>query len=282
MKHIILCADDYGQSHAISQAIIDLLKNRRLTATSCMVTSPEWRLYASWLIPYKNQVDIGLHFNLTEGNPIDHLNHGFASLSHLLLKSHLRWVNKHAIRAELNAQLDQFISAMGMLPDFIDGHQHVHQFPMIRDVLFEVYEERLRQHGCYVRSIDDPRALWNVKAVAYSKKLILQLSGAAAFKKRLVARNIPHNGSFSGVYSFGSLVQYESLFGLFLKDIKQGGLIMCHPGLEDVGSADAIHSSRLEEYKFIKSEQYLKFLDEAQVKLVRFKELNNLVQNTKS
>src|SRR5580693_851904 len=116
MKYIILCADDYGQTCAISQAIIDLLKSRRLTAISCMVTSSGWPLHAPWLIPYKNQVDIGLHFNLTEGK---------GPLSLLLLKSHLRQLHKHTIRAELNTQLDQFISAMGVLPDFIDGHQHV-------------------------------------------------------------------------------------------------------------------------------------------------------------
>jgi predicted glycoside hydrolase/deacetylase ChbG (UPF0249 family) len=279
MKYIILCADDYGQTRAISQAIIDLLKNRRLTATSCMVTSSAWPEHASWLISYKNQVDIGLHFNLTEGKPIDHLSQAFVPLSHLLLKSHLRWLNKHAIRIELNAQLDQFISVMGMLPDFIDGHQHVHQFPIIRDALLEVYEERLRKHGCYIRCIDDPRALWNVKTVAYRKKLILQLSGAIALKKNLVKRNIPHNKSFSGVYSFGSHIQYESLFRLFLKDIEQSGLIMCHPGLEDGGSTDAIHTSRLKEYEFLNSEQCLKLLNEAQIKLVRFKELCSLAQN---
>jgi predicted glycoside hydrolase/deacetylase ChbG (UPF0249 family) len=133
--------------------------------------------------------------------------------------------------------------------------------------LFEVYEERLRDHGCYVRCIDDPGAIRSVK------KLILQLTGAAAFKKSLVAQKIPHNESFSGVYSFGKLDQYESLFRLFLQDIKQGGLIMCHPGLEDAGSTDRIHASRLKEYEFMKSEQYVKLLDEAQVKLVRFNEL---------
>jgi predicted glycoside hydrolase/deacetylase ChbG (UPF0249 family) len=273
MKHIILCADDYGQTHAISQAIIDLLKHRRLTATSCMVTSVDWQLYARLLIPYKNQADIGLHFNLTEGKPLNSINHGFMSLSSLLLKSHLGQLDKHAIRAELNAQLDQFIHVMGVLPDFIDGHQHVHQFPIIRDVLLEVYEERLRDHGCYVRCIDDPQAIWNAKTVAYTKKLILQLTGAKTFKRSLVARQIPHNQSFSGVYSFQNVDKYESLFGLFLKDIQQGGLIMCHPGLEDAGSQDVIRHSRSNEYSFIKSDQYLKLLDEAKVRLVRFKEL---------
>lgn len=262
MKQIILCADDYGQNRAISQAIIDLLKNRRLTATSCMVTGSDWPLYASWLLPYKNQVDIGLHFNLTEGSGL-----GFMPLPNLLLKSFLRRLNKKMLKAELNAQLDQFTNAMGMVPDFIDGHQHVHQFPQIRDVLLEVYEERLRETGCYIRCIDDPKSLWNVKSL---KKLILQWSGAGAFKKQLIKRKIPHNQSFSGVYSF-DVDQYETIFEVFLEEVQQGGLIMCHPGLED--SEDVLHGSRFREYAFFKSKEYLKLLRDVEVKVVRFKDI---------
>lgn len=273
MKRIILCADDYGQTHAISQAIIDLLKRRRLTATSCMVTSFEWPFHANSLIPFKNHIDIGLHFNLTEGRSLLAHRRGFAPLSHVLLKSHLRQLNKNAIREELNAQLDQFIRTMGGLPDFIDGHQHVHQFPIIRDVLLEVYENRLREHGSYLRCTYQPNMLWNLKSVAYIKKFILQLSGALAFKKALIMRNIPHNRSFSGIYHFDKLDGYEFLFRQFLNEIQDGGLMMCHPGLENSGGEDMIHYSRSKEYAFIKSEEFLKLLDECHIKLVRFKEL---------
>lgn len=273
MKHIILCADDYGQTHAISQAIVELLKSRHLTATSCMVTSPDWPLNSRFLIPYIDQIDIGLHFNLTEGKPLSAFHQGFISLPHLLFRSHLRRLSKKAIRAELHAQLDQFIENMGVLPDFIDGHQHVHQFPIIRDALLEIYDERLREHGSYLRCIYTPTDLCNVKGVGYLKKLILQWSGAIAFKKELIARNIPHNLSFSGVYSFDKASRYDVLFAAFLNDIQEGGLIMCHPGLEDVTHEDAIRDSRSKEYAFIKSKQFVKLLDEHQVRLVRFKEL---------
>jgi predicted glycoside hydrolase/deacetylase ChbG (UPF0249 family) len=271
MKHIILCADDYGQTLTISQAIIDLLTTRRLTATSCMVTSHEWPLCAGWLIPFINQVDIGLHFNLTEGVSLSGSHREFMPLSHLLLKSHLRLLNKKVIRDELNAQLDRFVSVMGVLPDFIDGHQHVHQFPMIRDVLLEVYEERLRQHRCYIRSISAPRAFWSAKISDYGKKLILQLSGAVYLKKRLVELNIPHNSSFSGVYSFGSPDQYEAVFSTFLTDIENEGLIMCHPGYRDDSADDLIHEARFKEFTFISSEQYFKVLSNAGVSLTTFK-----------
>ncbi len=38
-KNIILCADDYGISHSVDRAIIDLLDKNRLSAVSCMTSS---------------------------------------------------------------------------------------------------------------------------------------------------------------------------------------------------------------------------------------------------
>ncbi|MEQ1767208.1 MAG: ChbG/HpnK family deacetylase, partial [Methylotenera sp.] len=35
MKSVIICADDFAQSSAIDEAIIQLIQKNRLTATSC-------------------------------------------------------------------------------------------------------------------------------------------------------------------------------------------------------------------------------------------------------
>jgi predicted glycoside hydrolase/deacetylase ChbG (UPF0249 family) len=41
-RHIIICADDYGISPAVSAAIRDLIARRRINATSVMVASPNF------------------------------------------------------------------------------------------------------------------------------------------------------------------------------------------------------------------------------------------------
>ena len=69
-KRIVLCADDYGQAPAISDGIIELLKDQRLSAVSCMTNTPDWPIYAKNLLPFRLERDIGLHFNLTEGKPL--------------------------------------------------------------------------------------------------------------------------------------------------------------------------------------------------------------------
>jgi chitin disaccharide deacetylase len=104
MKKITLCADDYGQNQSISQAIIALFEKNRLSATSCLTSSLFWPEHAKWLQPFANQVDIGLHFNLTEGKPLSHdmlSAHGFLPLSQLILKAYARRLNREAIEAEL-------------------------------------------------------------------------------------------------------------------------------------------------------------------------------------
>jgi chitin disaccharide deacetylase len=45
------------------------------------------------------------------------------------------------LEGEISSQLQKFITAFGRLPDFIDGHQHVHLFPQIREALLTVVKD---------------------------------------------------------------------------------------------------------------------------------------------
>jgi predicted glycoside hydrolase/deacetylase ChbG (UPF0249 family) len=250
MKRIVLCADDYGQNSAISQAIIDLLEKKRLSATSCLTTSADWFSHAHQLEPFKNQADIGLHFNLTEDT------HLAEPVSRLILKSHLRLLNKKAIIAECHAQLDLFIQGTGRLPDFVDGHQHVHQFPVIREALLAVYEERLRDNQTYIRCTYNPYVLHRFQDVGYIKQMIIQLCGAREFKRQLLARKIPHNHTFSGIYDFKNAANYAEYFPQFVQQVQDGGLIMCHPALQnEIPGTDTIADARVIEYAYLSKEE---------------------------
>ncbi|WP_281352708.1 ChbG/HpnK family deacetylase [Skermanella pratensis] len=57
-------------SPGVSSAIRDLIDRERLSATSCMTLTPFWRDHATWLLPYVDQVDVGLHLTLTSQQPI--------------------------------------------------------------------------------------------------------------------------------------------------------------------------------------------------------------------
>src|SRR3989338_8789650 len=97
MQRITLCADDYGQSIAISQGILALLQARRLSAVSCLVEAADWQTQAALLKPFVSQIEIGLRFNLT---------HHKASLPRVILKAFLRRFNLQALVSAWHAQLD--------------------------------------------------------------------------------------------------------------------------------------------------------------------------------
>lgn len=276
MKRIVLCADDYGQEPAISAGIISLIKAERLTAVSCMVNTPFWNEHAAWLKPYLGQADIGLHLNLSEGRPLSSqfkssYGETFSTLPELMRRSVFRQIDYKALVSEVRAQLDAFEQALGCTPDFIDGHQHVHHFPVVREALLAVYQERFASvsQKPYVRSVDI-----NLKSMGWIKnikKLIIYCMGVPALKRSLKAHQIPFNRSFSGIYNFDESVDYAALFPAFLRQVSDNGLIMCHPGdSQSADSSDAIAGTRPIEQQYFLSEAFVQTLRDQQAVLSRF------------
>lgn len=267
-KSIVLCADDYGQNPAISQAIIQLITKNRLSATSCMTASPYWREQAKALQKLDwAQVDIGLHFDLTEHALVGKV----SPLSTLIVNAYFRRLKLADIEVELHAQLDQFSQGLGRLPDFIDGHQHIQQLPIVRDAILHVYEKRLRATNCYMRSVNDPDAWRHWSDSGYSKMLIIQLCGSAAWKKKLKQHQIPHNSSFSGAYDFRHAANYAQIFPHFLARVQQNGIIMCHPGLQAPdGQKDTIATARYHEYCYLLSDYFVETCQQRQICLAKF------------
>lgn len=257
MKRIILCADDYGQDCNISQGIIDLIQQNRLSATSCITTMPDWFDHAKALKPFVNQIEVGLHLNLTDGVPLSSgMQDGalFPSLFNLLQKAYRHHLDSLIIETECCLQLERFILGMGRLPDFIDGHQHVHQFPVIRDVVIRLYETHLAHHKSYIRCVDDRRLFLTLFRSGYFKRIIIQLCGAKTFKMQLLQAKIPHNTSFSGIYRFSSSDRYSQLFPRFIQEIDNDGIIMCHPGLTCLNTHQKKgRDFRYDEYQYFQS-----------------------------
>src|SRR5215469_15663822 len=67
LRHIWLCADDYGISPAVSTAIRDLIIRGRINATSVMVSAPAFSQQEASALgeAAKSRAAIGLHLTLT-------------------------------------------------------------------------------------------------------------------------------------------------------------------------------------------------------------------------
>ena len=271
MKIITLCADDFGQNESISQGILNLIAKKRLSATSCMVNMTNWQHSAPALRHHHGQIDIGLHFNLTEGRPLSSMielapGGEFPPLSHVLRQAHFRRLSIQEIRAELICQLEAFETTLGYLPDFIDGHQHIHHLPIVRQALVDNYKQR--HYRGYIR-ITHPQ-FSNAFQAPLFKNIAIARSGATTLKRQLRQYSIPFNHSFSGIYNFTQSAHYDKLFPKFLQQVNAQGLIMCHPGLQSTDYHDAIAKSRYDEYRYFNSDKFIDACEHADISLSRF------------
>jgi hypothetical protein len=89
-RQIWLCADDYGISPGVSQAIRELIAQERLNATSVMVVAPSFHRSEadalSRLLTHGAQAAIGLHLTLSA--PFRPLTDGFTPLTDGAFLSH--------------------------------------------------------------------------------------------------------------------------------------------------------------------------------------------------
>ena len=251
---MVLCADDYGCSDEVSEGILRLLHQGRLSATSCMTTTASWSKDAEKLLPFKGKVQIGLHFNLTEDQ-------GFGGLKSVIFQALTRRLDLMCVRQAFQHQLMMFKEAMGIEPDFIDGHQHIQHLPGVREVIITSLTDGTWVKTPWVRVSSN--GLFHVQSM---KEGVIHLIGASALRQLLTTYKIPFNPSFQGVYDFHKAEQFPHLMERFLQQSVEGGLIMCHPGL---GGAvgDPIAHARNREFQYLSSDAFGMLLSRLAIQL---------------
>ena len=272
MKRISLCADDFGMHPAISEAIVRLAQNQRLNATSCLVTSNFWSSDFALLRPLKEHIDIGLHLNFTEGKGLsDHFKKGLPGLSNMLWKSHCRLFSSEQIEDEIRAQLEQFMFVSGLRPDFIDGHQHIHHLPQIRNALLKVLAEK-ELDTLWIRSVTP--LIMNTSSL---KSRMIEGSGARAFRHMIQSTPLKTNPAFAGVYSLSENENFSQLMPFWLESLPDKGLIMCHPCIPSDKSSinkDIDHQkARQLEFNYLDSQQFIDTLHKTKTSLYQLSTL---------
>ena len=240
MKNIIINVDDLGFSHAVNQAVIDLAEKERIQATSFMSLGEVHKDEVKAL--QSHHIDIGLHFDLTGLA-------GVGNLKNVLLKAYLGKFQSNELQSIIQQQLDCFEQKIGKQPDFIDGHQHVHQFPQVREALLACVEQRYKQKI----------PIRNTKTYQTDLKAkIIYFLGGYALKRSLVQQQWPHNPAFSGIYGFNTdLSGLITLWDSWLENAPNDSVIMCHPAQKDPNWTDEIYAARCVEYEWLMSDEFL-------------------------
>lgn len=246
MAKVCYCADDFAMNPEISNAILLLIKTGALHATSCMTQAEYWPAAAQQLKTISNNIQVGLHLNFT---------HAFSSvittfpLPILMLKAWGRQLDSKLIQQSIEQQWNAFVAAMGKQPDFIDGHQHIHQFPMIREVLVSFLKQQNFQG--WIRNLQHPIPASHHKI----KTHLLSTLGASKLAAICQQQKIRQNRYFAGIYNFESN-NYAHLNQQWLEHAQDNLLIMCHPATQATDQQDPISAARVQEFYYLNSTQF--------------------------
>ena len=265
-RHIWLCADDYGISRTVNAAIRELIAHRRLNATSVMTAAPHFDAEEAAALDALNsgvtRAAIGLHVTLT--GPFKPLSEGFKPLGHghflplnkMMRAAVTRRLNSERLTIEVATQVEAFVMAFGRPPDFIDGHQHVHLFPQVRDAVLKVAREAAPD--AWIRQCGRPRAAGRRKS---RKELVLDVL-SLGFRRKARRRGVAVNPAFAGAYDFRDEPDFAKVFPRFLAGLPDGGLIMCHPGFVDteLRRLDPLTDQREREFAYFNSDEFSRAL----------------------
>ncbi len=265
-RRISFCADDVGLVDGAAATVAALATSGRLSAASCVTTTRAWRdegrsvAAATASIP---GFELGLHFNLSDGAPLSpdlaRVWPALPRLSRLMASAHVGRLPRAALASELRAQRDAFAEAVGRPPGFIDGHQHVHHLPGIRDLVLDALDTD--------RVAAQPTAIRNTGQVVGPghafKRMLIERTGGRALQRLLEAKRVRHNAALLGVYDFRDEDYRRLVRGWLAAAPTSGGLVFCHPNDGRASGDDAIADARRREAAYLQSAAFADDLAEA-------------------
>ncbi|WP_188610490.1 ChbG/HpnK family deacetylase [Chelatococcus reniformis] len=275
LKPFILCADDYALTDGVSRGILELAAAGRLGATSAMTNRPQWRRLAPALGALGRPLSVGLHLNLTLGEPLTRAPSlaaagRFRPLGEIVRRAFAGRLVAAELRAEIAAQLDAFGEGLGRMPDYVDGHQHVHVLPGVREQLLAVLGGEGLAGRLWIRDPGDMPAAILARRHCTRKALLLRLfaHGFAAAARR---SGFATNAGFAGFSRFAAAGDYAGEFATYLIAPGQRHLVMCHPGYVDdeLRGLDPAVESRPRELMFLVSRDLEEVCEAARMRLAR-------------
>ncbi|TAK97526.1 MAG: ChbG/HpnK family deacetylase [Aquabacterium sp.] len=288
---LAVCVDDFGLHDGVNQAVFDLLAMRRISAVSCLVDGPSWASGAAHLreaigAADRTVADVGLHLNFTETLDVPAQSAcPSLPLGALIKACYLGRLNVARLVTEIERQWDRFEAVWGRAPDFIDGHQHAHQLPQIRDALLQVLRRRYPagQVGVkpWVRQCRAPgwqAVLAGISVSDTVKAAIIATLGASVIGRGVVALGLRRSERLLGVYPFDADAQaYVQRWQAWLKLVRpRGDLLMCHPSVVmqvPPPWPDVIAQSRRMEHAVLTGDAFACLLADARVRIVRLSSL---------
>jgi chitin disaccharide deacetylase len=128
-RHLIVNADDFGQTRGINAGIIEAYERGIVTSTSLMVRGAAVEEAAAYAVAHPD-LSVGLHLDLGEWQ--------YRNGEWRLVEEVVDTADPAAVAAELDRQVAAFVALAGRPPSHLDSHQHVHRDEPARAAVVDV------------------------------------------------------------------------------------------------------------------------------------------------
>jgi predicted glycoside hydrolase/deacetylase ChbG (UPF0249 family) len=140
---LIVHADDFGETVEITSGICQAIEAGAVTSTSIMANMPGSEDALRRAAALSGRASFGVHLNLCEGRALTGARsltdtHGFFHRKRALFaRAVAGQLAPPELEAEITAQIGRIHDA-GVRISHVDGHKHLHQLPLVRDVVAAV------------------------------------------------------------------------------------------------------------------------------------------------
>ena len=245
-KRIVVCGDDFGMNASIDAGITRLAQLGRLSAVSCLTQGQAFADDGPKLRDF--ELDLGVHVNLTQllGNSVQA---PVMSLPVLIARAYAGKLDSTWVDTQLGRQLDAFEHVMGRAPDYVDGHEHVHQLPGVLPRLLGVLQRRYGKQAPWLRHTA-PGMLNGIPLRESARARFVGALGARAIAQAVRRDGWRTNRRLLGIYEpQGGARRYSQLLQRWLTNARDGDLVMCHPAIR--GGCDTQAAQRVAEFEVL-------------------------------
>ncbi|HEV7594717.1 MAG TPA: ChbG/HpnK family deacetylase [Gemmatimonadaceae bacterium] len=271
-RRLIVNADDFGLSRAVTTGILEAAEAGAVTSASMIANLDDFEETCARARNF-GRLPLGLHLNFTLGRPLTAARSltskegDFYGLTTLIKRASLGMVDSADVTRECAAQLDRIGSA-GIAVTHMDSHRHIHVHPALSGPVRQTATTR----GVHaIRAPLEPITTNIGDWRATTKKLALSLTS------RLGAAIPPVRGPdhFYGISLQGGKSFASRLFRLIPRLPSGTSEIMTHPGRNDSSllALDPYSWQREAELVVLLSQQFRDVLDRQRITLTNFANL---------
>lgn len=180
---LIINADDFGLSSSVNRAIVAAFQDGLISDTTMLANGKAFDEAVNIAKAGGFQTKVGVHFNLTEGEPLtdgikecsSFCKNGIFHHKNNRLKPLSRF-EKSAVYKELSAQAEKIKSA-GFSIDHADSHHHIHTAIFISPIILRI---------CKENGIDKIRLHRNIGNISSYKRFVKDIYNKALRKKGFI------------------------------------------------------------------------------------------------